>query len=46
MFDRTQLIRIMTNLLKNAFQAIPDYREPEIKVVIDDDKDNVKNIYF
>ena len=42
MFDRTQLIRIMTNLLKNAFQAIPDYREPEIKVVIDDDKDNVK----
>ena len=42
MFDRTQLIRIMTNLLKNAFQAIPDYREPEIKVVIDEDKDNVK----
>ena len=42
MFDRTQLIRIMTNLLKNAFQAIPDYREPEVKVVIHDDKDNVK----
>ena len=31
-FDRTQLIRIITNLLKNAFQAIPENTIPEIKV--------------
>ena len=33
-FDRTQLIRIITNLLKNAFQAIPENKIPEIKVSI------------
>lgn len=33
-FDRTQLIRIITNLLKNAFQAIPESKTPEIKVSI------------
>ena len=33
-FDRTQLIRVITNLLKNAFQAIPEDRTPEIKVKI------------
>lgn len=30
--DRTQLIRVVTNLVKNAIQAIPDTKTPEIKV--------------
>ena len=41
-FDRTQLIRVVTNLLKNAFQAIPEDRTPEIDVTISDKDDNVK----
>ena len=40
-FDRTQLIRVITNLLKNAFQAIPEDRTPEIKVSISEKNDNV-----
>ena len=36
-FDRTQLIRIITNLLKNAFQAIPENTIPEIKVSVSHD---------
>ena len=40
-FDRTQLIRVITNLLKNAFQAIPEDRIPEIKVSILEEDDNV-----
>ena len=40
-FDRTQLIRVITNLLKNAFQAIPEDRTPEIKVSISEKDDNV-----
>ena len=31
-FDRTQLIRVVTNLVKNGIQAIPNNREPKIKV--------------
>ncbi|WP_083191685.1 sensor histidine kinase [Formosa haliotis] len=31
-FDKTQLIRIVTNLVKNAIQAIPDDRIPKIVV--------------
>ena len=42
-FDRTQLIRVITNLLKNAFQAIPEDRNPEIDVNIYE-KDNEVNI--
>ena len=30
--DRTQLIRIVTNLVKNGIQAIPEHKVPEIKV--------------
>ena len=41
-FDRTQLIRIITNLLKNAFQAIPDDRTPEINVNIYEKNTDVK----
>ena len=40
-FDRTQLI-IITNLLKNAFQAIPENRTPEINVKIFEDDTDVK----
>ena len=41
-FDRTQLIRVITNLLKNAFQAIPVDRTPKIDVNISDDDNFVK----
>ena len=33
-FDRTQLIRVVTNLVKNGIQAIPNNREPKIKVSV------------
>lgn len=33
-FDRTQLIRVVTNLVKNAIQAIPENITPEIKVQV------------
>ncbi len=32
--DRTQWIRVMTNLIKNALQAIPEDVEPEINVTL------------
>src|SRR5699024_3911716 len=31
-FDRTQLIRIITNLVKNAIQACADQTDPQINV--------------
>jgi len=41
--DRTQLIRVVTNLVKNSIQAIPDDREaPSIKVRVFSDANNVK----
>ena len=40
-FDRTQLIRVITNLLKNAFQAIPENRTPKIEVNIFENIDDV-----
>jgi signal transduction histidine kinase len=40
--DRTQLIRIITNLVKNAIQAIPDQQEiKSISVSVSKSKDNV-----
>jgi len=33
-FDRSQLIRIITNLVKNAIQSIPSDRSPQISVII------------
>lgn len=33
-FDRTQLIRVVTNLVKNAIQAIPEDRDPKIDVSV------------
>lgn len=31
-FDRTQLIRVITNLIKNAIQSIPDNKIPQVDV--------------
>ena len=33
-FDRSQLIRIITNLVKNAIQSIPVDRSPQISIII------------
>lgn len=33
-FDRTQLIRVVTNLVKNAIQAIPDDKQPSVEVTV------------
>jgi len=33
-FDRTQLIRVVTNLVKNAIQAIPEEKDPKILVKV------------
>lgn len=42
-FDRTQLIRVVTNLVKNSIQAIPEEKEnPRIKVAVFSVGDEVK----
>ena len=41
LFDRTQLIRVVTNLLNNAIQAIPEDKDPMILVSIHSNKKNV-----
>ena len=40
-FDRSQLIRIITNLVKNAIQSIPDDRTPKIRILISSDDTDV-----
>tara|TARA_R110002050_G_scaffold77636_12_gene165702 strand:+ start:11455 stop:12951 length:1497 start_codon:yes stop_codon:yes gene_type:complete len=41
-FDRTQLIRVVTNLVKNGIQAIPnDAENPKIEVRVLSENDNV-----
>ena len=40
-FDRTQLIRVVTNLVKNGIQAIPEGYEPEIVVGLKEHENNV-----
>ena len=40
-FDRTQLIRVVTNLVKNAIQAIPEDREPNVDVSVNLSENNV-----
>lgn len=39
--DRTQLIRVITNLVKNAIQATEDVEDPKIRVEIKCDQDTV-----
>jgi signal transduction histidine kinase len=38
--DKSQLIRIVTNLVKNAIQAVQETQEPKIIVTITDSKDD------
>lgn len=40
-FDRTQLIRVVTNLVKNGIQAIPEGVEPKIIVDVSEKDNNV-----
>lgn len=40
--DRTQLIRVITNLVKNAIQAVPDVSSPRILVTVASEGDMVK----
>jgi len=41
-FDRTQLIRVITNLIKNGIQAIPEGRQPHIVVNVSKESNNIK----
>jgi len=41
-FDRTQLIRVVTNLIKNGIQAIPENQKPQIVVKIQEEGTHVK----
>ncbi|MEM5563481.1 ATP-binding protein [Psychroserpens sp. AS72] len=46
-FDRTQLIRVVTNLVKNSIQSIPDDREhPRIEVNVSSDNEMVNITVF
>ncbi|GGW90427.1 sensor histidine kinase [Salegentibacter mishustinae] len=40
-FDRTQLIRVITNLVKNAIQAMEGQENPRIMVSIHEEEENV-----
>lgn len=40
-FDRTQLIRVVTNLVKNAIQAKPEDRAPSVIVHVKEENDKV-----
>ncbi|MBE15304.1 MAG: ATP-binding protein [Dokdonia sp.] len=40
-FDRTQLIRVVTNLVKNAIQATAQVAEPKVVVTVTDEDDQV-----
>ncbi|HET8855685.1 MAG TPA: ATP-binding protein, partial [Salinimicrobium sp.] len=40
-FDRTQLIRVVTNLVKNAIQAVEDVKNPVILVTVAEEEDDV-----
>ena len=43
-FDRTQLIRVITNLVKNGIQASSSNEKPNIKVTVNDNDNSVKII--
>ena len=40
-FDRTQLIRVVTNLVKNGIQAIPEGQTPKIVVTVNSTSENI-----
>lgn len=39
--DKEQLIRVMNNLINNAIQAVPEEKEPEIKVCMENQGDEL-----
>ena len=39
--DRTQINRLLTNLLQNAIQAVPENRNGEIEIATREENDNV-----
>lgn len=41
-FDRTQLIRVITNLVKNAIQAKTEHKDPKISVAILEENNLIK----
>lgn len=41
-FDRTQLIRVVTNLVKNAIQSIPENKKPKITVHVTSTENDVE----
>lgn len=41
-FDRTQLIRVVTNLIKNGIQAIPEGQQPKIIVTVSEENNTVR----
>lgn len=41
-FDRTQLIRVVTNLIKNGIQSIPEGQTPKILVTVSEENNMVK----
>jgi len=41
-FDRTQLIRVVTNLIKNGIQAIPEGQVPKIIVTVSEENNTVQ----
>ena len=42
MFDRTQMIRVITNLVKNAIQSIPENQEEKkIEVILEENLNEV-----
>ncbi len=40
-FDRTQLIRVVTNLVKNGVQSIPEHKTPKIEIHVGEIKEHV-----
>ena len=40
-FDRTQLIRVVTNLVKNAIPALKDVEDPHIVVMVEEEEEMV-----
>lgn len=40
-FDRTQLIRVVTNLVKNAIQAVQEVKDPKILVRVEEQEQDV-----
>ena len=40
--DKDQVNRVVTNLVKNAIQSIPEHRTPKIQVILEEDPNDVQ----